>query len=277
MLRMMTVDLQREKDTAIVAARMAGNIINDVYQTKYTIDYKRGDNSPVTVADRKANQKIHEIVRESFPEYGWLSEETVDSKDRLGARRVWIVDPMDGTMEFINRIPEFSVSIGLIEGSFPILGVVYNPRSEELFWAIRGEGTWCNGRRIQVPTTTRLKEAKILSSRSETKRGEWNEFRELFTAQPMGSIAYKLACIAKGKADGSFTLVPKNEWDICAGTILVQEAGGQVTTLKDTPILFNQPKTLLQGLVASNGHLHSELMTLITPRLKDRHYDDGRK
>jgi len=271
------VNLQREKDVAIAAARMAGTIINEVYQTKYTIDYKRGDNSPVTVADRKANQKIHEMVRGSFPEYGWLSEETVDSKDRLDARRVWIVDPMDGTMEFINRIPEFSVSIGLIEGSSPILGVVYNPRSGELFWAIRDEGTWCNGIRLHVPTTARLQDATILSSRSETKRGEWEEFRELFTARPMGSIAYKLACIAKGEADGSFTLVPKNEWDVCAGTILVQEAGGRVTTLKDTPLFFNQPETLLQGLVASNGHLHSELMKLITPRLKDRHCDDGRK
>ena len=93
----------------------------------------------------------------------------------------------------------------------------------------------------------------------------------------MGSIAYKLACIAKGEADASFTLVPKNEWDICAGILLVEEAGGQVTNLRGKPVLFNQPTTLLQGLVASNGRLHAQLMDLITPRLTDRHHAEQRQ
>ena len=93
----------------------------------------------------------------------------------------------------------------------------------------------------------------------------------------MGSIAYKLACIANGEAAASFTLTPKNEWDICAGTLLVEEAGGRVTTLSGKPVRFNQPTTLLQGLVASNGRLHTQLLELVTSRLTARHHAENRQ
>ena len=264
--------MEKEKDVAIAAARAAGDIIRQIYATDYSVDYKSNDNSPVTVADREANQKIQEMLQRACPDYSWLSEETVDSSDR-----VWVVDPMDGTQEFIQKIPEFAVSIGLVEDGRPILGVVYNPSLDQLFWAIRGHGAWCGEQQLRVPETPRLAEATILSSRSETKRGEWKDLAALVHARPMGSIAYKLACIANGEADASFTLVPKNEWDICAGTLLVEEAGGIVTNLRGKPVIFNQPITLLQGLVASNGNLHAQLLELIRPRLTDRHRAEDRK
>ena len=269
--------MEKERDLAIAAARAAGDIIRTIYKTNYAVEYKRGDNSPVTRADREANQKIHAMLQAAFPDYGWLSEETVDSSARLSAHRVWVVDPMDGTREFIQKIPEFAVSIGLIEAGGPILGVVYNPIMDQLFWAVRGQGAWCGTRPLCVPETPHLADATILSSRSETKRGEWKDFRSLFRARPMGSIAYKLACIASGEADASFTLRPKNEWDICAGALLVEEAGGRVTTLGGKPVRFNQPTTLLQGLVASNGRLHTQLLELVTSRLTARHHAENRQ
>lgn len=269
--------MEKEKALALAAARAAGDIIRAIYETNYTVEYKKGDNSPVTLADREANRKIHTMLQTAFPDYGWLSEETVDSSARLSARRVWVVDPMDGTKEFIQKIPEFAVSIGLIEAGRPILGVVYNPILDQLFWAVRGQGGWCGSRPLRVPETLHLADATILSSRSETKRGEWKDFSALFRARLMGSIAYKLACIANGEADASFTLTPKNEWDICAGALLVEEAGGRVTTLSGTPVLFNQPTTLLQGLVASNGKLHTQLLELVTPRLTARHHAENRQ
>ena len=269
--------MEKEKALALAAARAAGDIIRAIYETNYTVEYKKGDNSPVTLADREANRKIHTMLQTAFPDYGWLSEETVDSSARLSARRVWVVDPMDGTKEFIQKIPEFAVSIGLIEAGRPILGVVYNPILDQLFWAVRGQGGWCGSRPLRVPETSHLADATILSSRSETKRGEWKDFSALFRARLMGSIAYKLACIASGEADASFTLTPKNEWDICAGALLVEEAGGRVTTLSGTPVLFNQPTTLLQGLVASNGKLHTQLLELVTPRLTARHHAENRQ
>ncbi len=268
--------MEKEKSLAIAAARAAGDIIRTIYETNYTVEYKSGDNSPVTRADREANRKIHTMLHANFPDYGWLSEETVDSPARLTTRRVWVVDPMDGTQEFIQKIPEFAVSIGLIEAGWPILGVVYHPSLDQLFWAVRGQGAWCGSRPLRVPATSRLAEATILSSRSETKRGEWKDFTSLFRARPLGSIAYKLACLASGEADASFTLRPKNEWDICAGTLLVEEAGGRVTTLSGKPVRFNQPTTLLQGVVASNGRLHTQLLELVAPRLTARHHAKNR-
>ena len=172
--------MEKERDLAIAAARAAGDIIRTLYKTNYAVEYKRGDNSPVTRADREANQKIHAMLQAAFPDYGWLSEETVDSSARLSAHRVWMVDPMDGTREFIQKIPEFAVSIGLIEAGWPILGVVYNPIMDQLFWAVRGQGAWRGTRPLRVPETPHLADATILSSRSETKRGEVEKTSGLF-------------------------------------------------------------------------------------------------
>jgi len=255
----------------LTAAREAGAIIRAVYDTNYTVDYKdaRRD-SPVTIADRDANQKIHEILQGGFPDYGWLSEETVDSPTRLSCRRVWVVDPMDGTKEFIQKIPEFAVSIALVEDGEPILGVAYNPPLDQMYWAVRGQGAWCGDHPLRVSALNRLSEATILSSRSETKRGEWGSFKNAFKTRPTGSIAYKLSLLGSGEADATFTLVPKNEWDICAGVVIVKEAGGKVSNLDGTSVVFNQAKTLLPGLVASNTLLHEQIFALIGKRPSTR-------
>ncbi|MBM4256393.1 MAG: 3'(2'),5'-bisphosphate nucleotidase CysQ [Deltaproteobacteria bacterium] len=261
---MTTPTFTQEKDCAIAAAREAGAIIRSFYSAQYTVDYKdRRKDSPVTIADHQANEKIHAILRAAFPQYGWLSEETVDSPERLSRQRVWLVDPLDGTKEFIDKIPEFGVSIALIDNGRPMVAVVYNPIHDQLFWAVRGQGAWHDQRRLQVTQTRQLSAATILASRSETKRGEWKNFLSQFQMRPMGSIAYKLAVLAIGDADATFTLTPKNEWDICAGVLLVEEAGGRVSHLDGRQVIFNQPKTLLQGLVASNTLLHSQLLNLI--------------
>lgn len=263
--------LEKEKQCAIVAAREAGAIIRAIYDTNYTVDYKdKRQDSPVTMADRDANHKIHDILQSGFPDYGWLSEETVDSSTRLSCHRVWVVDPMDGTKEFIQKIPEFAVSIALVEDGLPVLGVVYNPPLDQLYWTVRGQGAWCGAQRLQVSQLGRLAEATILSSRSETKRGEWDSFKNSFKTRPTGSIAYKLSLIGSGEADATFTLVPKNEWDICAGVLIVEEAGGTVTNLDNTPVIFNQPKTLLPGLIASNSTLHEQIIGLVGQRPSSR-------
>lgn len=255
----------KEQLCALTAARAAGEIIRSHYHTRYDIDYKSKD-SPVTIADREANQTIQKIIHSKFPDDGWLSEETVDSPARLSCRRVWVIDPMDGTKEFIQKVPELAVSIALVEDGTPMVGVAYNPIQDQLFSAVRGQGTWTNDRRVQVSPAAHLPDATILASRSETQRGEWKHFSTQFRVRQTGSAAYKMALIAAGEADATFTLVPKNEWDICAGVLLIEEAGGTVSHLDGTPIRFNQAKTLLQGLIASNGRLHSPLLQLITQR-----------
>src|SRR5207244_2961930 len=134
----------RERDVAVGAARAAGAIVLRYYVPGIAAREKRPDN-PVTLADVEANGCIHRLVEEAFPGDGWLSEETADSHERLAHRRVWVVDPLDGTKEFIQHIPEFCVCVALVEDGRPVVAVEYNPAADRLYAAVRGEGTTVNG------------------------------------------------------------------------------------------------------------------------------------
>lgn len=254
-------DLSHEVKAAREAAAAAGEVLKHYYRGDYKVGSKGHDN-PVTVADLEADRTIREMLTAAFPDYGWLSEETVDNPDRLSKRRVWIVDPLDGTKEFITGIPEFCVAIGLADRGAPILGVTYNPVTDEMYWAARGMGCHIGKDRVRVTRTRTLHRANVLASRSETSRGEWEVFHGVLKFVPTGSVAYKLAMVAGGKADATFTRKPKNEWDIASGAALVIEAGGTITDIDGKALVFNKPKTKLEGLVASNGLLHEALMKI---------------
>jgi myo-inositol-1(or 4)-monophosphatase len=254
--------LARERDVAVEAARAAGAIIRRHYGTDVLVELK-GHDDPLTAADRESNACIHEIVTKAFPDDGWLSEETADSTDRLASRRVWIVDPLDGTKEFTQHIPEFCVCIALVEAGRPIVAVELNPAADRLYCAARGQGTMVNGERARVSTQRAVAQAEVLASRSEDKRGEWEPFKPLCKVVLTGSVAFKLAELSTGHGDATFTLTPKNEWDICAGSLLVEEAGGRVTGLDGKPLVWNQPSPLRPGMIASNGLLHDGLLALI--------------
>jgi myo-inositol-1(or 4)-monophosphatase len=248
------------------AARAAGEILRrHWHKGGYQIGSKGHDN-PVTQADLEADRALKKILHEPFPDYGWLSEETADNDARLACRRVWIVDPLDGTKEFIKGIPEFCVAIALVEDGAPVLGVTYNPIRREMFWAARGIGCHLGTRRVRVTRTRALARARILASRSETGRGEWEAFAGKLNAIPMGSVAYKLALVAGGKADATFTRSPKSEWDVASGTALIVEAGGTVTDIRGHPVRFNRKHVKLEGFIADNTALHRELTRLAVIR-----------
>ena len=253
-------DLTRELALAKKAARAAGEILRGHWRRGgYEIGSKGHDN-PVTAADLEADRAIKKLLRDPFPGYGWLSEETADNDDRLQCRRVWIVDPLDGTKEFIKGIPEFAVAIALVEDGVPALGVTYNPIKREMYWAARGVGCHLNTRRVRVTRKRTLKGATVLASRSETGRGEWQGFHGTLKVIPTGSVAYKLAMVAAGKADATFTRSPKSEWDIASGAALVIAAGGTIADIKGREIRFNQRNVKLEGLIADNTALHAALM-----------------
>src|SRR5437762_5425535 len=140
----MRAGLDRERDVAVRAAREAGAIVRRYYEGVIEAHEKRPDN-PVTAADLEANARIRACIAAAFPDDGWLSEETADSSERLGRRRVWVVDPLDGTKEFIQHIPEFCVCVALVEAGRPIVAVEYNPATDRLYAAARGEGATVNG------------------------------------------------------------------------------------------------------------------------------------
>ena len=262
-------DLTRELKLAKKAAREAGEILRGYWKREGLKVSSKSPGNPVTQADLEADSAIKKTLRDPFPSYGWLSEETVDNDDRLKCRRVWIVDPLDGTKEFINGIPEFSVAIALIEDGVPILGVTYNPIKREMYWAARGTGCHLNTRRVRVTRTRKLQGATVLASRSETARGEWQVFHGLLKVSPTGSVAYKLAMVAAGKGDATFTRSPKSEWDIASGAALIMEAGGIITDIKGREIRFNQRSVKLEGLIADNRILHRALVKVAPhPRKK---------
>ena len=259
-------DFHRELDAAISAAIAAGEILRTHYRERgFTIDSKGKDN-PVTTADYEADHKLKELLHGGFPDYGWLSEETADDGARLRHDRVWIVDPLDGTKEFIKGIPEFVVAIALAEHGVPVLGVTYNPIRHELFSCVRGTGVHLDGASVGVTGRDHLTGATVLASRSETSRGEWKAYEGKIKVDAIGSVAYKLALVAAGRADATFTVTPKSEWDVASGTALVLEAGGRVTGLDGQPLRFNQASVKLKGFVASNGLLHDELERMLLRR-----------
>jgi myo-inositol-1(or 4)-monophosphatase len=228
-------------------------------------EYKIG-HDPVTEADRALDAVLRkELLREGE---GWLSEESVDDPIRLQHSQVWVVDPLDGTREFVKGIPEFCVSIGFVENGRPVAGGIYNPATDETFLGSIDSGVTYNGKPAQPSQRKNLDGALVLASRSEVKRGEWKPFENAaFKIRPMGSVAYKLALVSAGLADITFTLTPKNEWDVVAGAALVQSAGGFVSTLDKAALTANHRNPLLSGLLASGPFLKDELLTLIGPYL----------
>ena len=235
------------------AAIEAGILIMNYYKTDYEIRDK-GYHNPVTTADHAADSRLKEILMVARPNYGWLSEETVDSPERLTKDRVWVVDPLDGTKEFIEGVPNFVVSIALVENGDPIVGVLYNPVTKETFTAAKGEGAFLNGKSIFCTAKENVSEMVILNSRSETRRGLWKSYGNTFgELKAIGSVAYKLGLTAAGQADIFASLRPKNEWDICAGNCIINEAGGKLIDLNGNRVVFNREKTLIEpGLIAGN-------------------------
>ena len=226
-----------------------------------SVAFKSGDD-PVTEADHRVDAVLRRILPSDGE--GWLSEETVDDKKRVDCHRAWVVDPLDGTREFVQGIPEWSVSIGLVEDGQPVAGGILNPMTGELVLGAVGHGVTLNGEPAAMSDRTDLDGAVVLASNSEIKRGEWDRFQSQgIVVKPCGSVAYKLSLVAAGLVDATWTLVPKNEWDVVAGVALVRAAGGVVEPLEDPDRAFNQPTTLLQGLIACPAQLHRPIHELI--------------
>jgi myo-inositol-1(or 4)-monophosphatase len=228
------------------------------------IDHKPGAAGPVTEADRAVDEALAKILPAAGE--GWLSEESSDDPSRLAQRWLWAVDPLDGTREFVAGIPEWAVSIGFIEDGRPVAGGVANPATGEVFVGDLRTGVTYNGRPARVTSRRALDGAVVLASRTEVERGQWERYRgSPFTVRPLGSVAYKLALVAAGLADATWTLVPKHEWDVAAGVALVLAGGGRVRTLEGAPPRFNQRRPLFSGLAAYPPALEPEIVPHLGP------------
>jgi myo-inositol-1(or 4)-monophosphatase len=243
------------------ALEAAREVLNTFTPGAIEAKFKSGDD-PVTAADRAVDAVLKKNLLR--PGEGWLSEETIDDHARLDAQQVWVVDPLDGTREFVQGIPEFCVSIAMVENHIPIAGGICNPATDELILGSLDTGVTYNGKPAQPSQRRDLHGALVLASRSEVKRGEWKQFESAeFNIKPMGSVAYKLGLVSAGLADLTFTLVPKNEWDVAAGAALVEAAGGWTLKLDHSPLRCNQKDPLISGLLAGGPFLRAPLLELL--------------
>ncbi|MGH7483284.1 MAG: 3'(2'),5'-bisphosphate nucleotidase CysQ [Longimicrobiales bacterium] len=260
------------------AALDAGRIARARFGRAQEVTHKSPD-QPVTPADLAADDAIRHVIAASRPDDGWLSEETADGPDRLQRRRVWIVDPIDGTRSFIAGIPEFTVCVALAVDGVATVGVVFNPITGELFAASRGEGAWLESvggprdvvtRRLAVSGDVARRADRrlvLLASRTELAAGEFEAFTDC-ALEPAGSTANKLVGVAAGRADAYLSRGPKSEWDVCAGTLLVEEAGGRVTDLRGEALTFNRADPSVHGILAANREAHETLLERVR-RLPD--------
>jgi myo-inositol-1(or 4)-monophosphatase len=225
-------------------------------QVEWETKSERGD--PVTEADRAIDGLLRSLLPR--PGEGWLSEESRDDRTRLDDRRVWVVDPLDGTREFVNAIPEWCVSVGLVEDGRPVAGGVFNPATGEKIVGAEGVGVTLGGRPVEPRPLRGLAGAVVLASRSEVARGEWDRFRDApFKVRPCGSVAYKLGLVAAGLADATWTLVPKHEWDVAAGAALAVAAGLEVLHRDGSTPRFNRDEPKLPDLLVGPPALLREL------------------
>lgn len=246
----MTTAVGRSEDLARIARGLERAADALEPYTAGAIDHvlkERGD--PLTEADLAVNRVLYATLPR--PGEGWLSEEMTDDPRRLGCSRVWIVDPVDGTQEFVEGIPEWCVSIGLVEHGVPVAGGIMNPATGQTVIGSVETGIEMNGQAARVSTRPSLADAVVLVSRSETRRGEWERLADApFHVRPCGSVAYKLALVAAGLADLTWTLLPKNEWDVAAGTALVNAGGGRVVHADGSEPAFNRPDPRLAAFLA---------------------------
>ncbi len=222
--------------------------------------WEKGPDDPVTQVDLQLDRYLRHRLLEAYPEHGWLSEESVDDRKRLGKRHVWIVDPLDGTRQFVAGVPEYAISVALVEAGRPVVAGVAVLASGELYTAARGQGAWRDGVRLRVSDDDVLPDARVLVSRNQSARGDFAGLEGEAVLRPLGSMALKLARVADGYGAGTFTRETRHEWDVAAGALLVEEAGGRITDAGGRVLEFNTPHARFAGVVASNGRVHPRLV-----------------
>ena len=257
-----TQELERLEEAIRAAGAEALRLAIDGFET-----IVKPDQSPVTSADLAVNRILHTHLLSAFPHDGWLSEESPDDAARLQKDRVWVVDPIDGTKAFINRVPEFCISVALIEHGHPIVAAIYNPSTNEFFSAIRGGGLRLNREPVVARQVNTGQRPVIALSPWERQVGRFTALDSFTQHRPMLSIAWALALMACGRIDAVATFEPENEWDVAAGVLLITESGGSMTDGRGQALTFNQPTPRYRGIIATSpccpASLTQELASLV--------------
>lgn len=262
--------LQHELQLAQNAAIEAGKIVLSHYDTDYQIQMKAGE-EPVTIADKMSSNYIVQVLQQAFPHDAIVSEENALPEDLASYERVWVIDPIDGTKEFIKHNGEFAVMIGLVQSGDPVLGVVYQPVNQMMCWGIHGQGAYMQTAKgkhaLHVSKASQLDDLRIATSRSHFSP----EMQALYDALGLknivrsGSLGLKFSMIARQQSEIYFNLSNITScWDTCAPEVILKEAGGRISNLSGTRLTytFSHVKNR-NGVIATNGPIHNYLVERI--------------
>jgi myo-inositol-1(or 4)-monophosphatase len=258
------VDAERAAAQLAECVREAGVLALSMFQTPIKNWTKEGA-SPVSEADIAVDRLLRERLTGEGSGVGWLSEESVDDATRLGARYVWIVDPIDGTRAYLAGLPDWTVSAALVEDGRPIAACLYAPVTEEFFMAVANRGATCNGASIAATTGASLLHARIAGPKGFLDR--LAAVAPPFTAMPrVRSLALRLARVAQGVCDIAIAGGNSHDWDLAAADLLVHESGGVITPVEGGFVTYNRPVPRHGALVAAGRDRHATLLDLFKDR-----------
>lgn len=242
------------------AIREAGVLARSLAARPLEVQSK-GPLGPVTNVDFAVDALLDERLRAARPDYGWLSEESPDDPaQRVGKARTFMLDPIDGTGALVSKSPQWTISIGIIDGESPFAGAIYNPMTDELFLGATGVPATFNGKPTHTTTRDTLDGARMIGQRFRFADKRWKTpwpAMDIFERQ---SIAYRLGLVASGQGDATVLFGWKNDWDVAAGLAIVEAAGGRVSDLKGEPLRLNQQIPRTPGVAASGAALHPLLI-----------------
>jgi myo-inositol-1(or 4)-monophosphatase len=246
---------KKQDDLALLEDRVraAGKIALQFFGNSYKRWNKDGG-SPVTEADLAIDTFLKEELRSQRPDYGWLSEESLDDPARLATHRLFVVDPIDGTVAFMKGRPHFTICAAVVEGTRPIAGVVFNPAADECFTAGLDQGAFLNGDVIHAGTRSEIAGCRLLGN------------KQVFDGWPpmhienFSSIAYRVALVAAARFDAMISLTAKRDWDLAAADIILTEAGGQLVDGNGQPLAYNRPSAIQGATIASGPGLVQPLL-----------------
>lgn len=245
--------------------REAGKIAKDAFEANEAVVWDKVQGHPVTDADIAVNDYLEKHLSDARPDYGWLSEETKDDFSRHACQRTFVVDPIDGTRAFIERTPNFAVSVAIVENGHPIAGVVFNPLRDEFYSAQKGGGVTLNGKPIQCSRREDLEGAEMVGYPRKFRRLGFPAMRVRIS----NSMAYRMVMVASGKADCTVAFTPKSDWDIAAATLIAAESGAITTNLRGDIPKFDKDSTSGFGIICAGPKLHALLLDRVKPLLAE--------
>lgn len=251
--------MRSDIDLVTEAARAAGEVARCYFGGTVSA-WEKAPNNPVCEADLALDRLLKERLLGLRPAYGWLSEETADDPERLGRRRVWVVDPIDGTRDFLRGRTGWAVSIALVDDGVPVLAALCAPARDQLFVAEAGAGATLNGAPIRVSDCDAVAGCRIPADVSTIDASYWPDPWGAEAVEKPNGLALRIAKVASNEADAFFEGRPMGEWDIAAAALILSEAGGTITDREGAPLRFNKPVPRLRGVIAATPAIHDEVV-----------------